>query len=165
MYELANTKEAALVRKQKVVRDEGTEQTRKRLKMDPVDFMVAHWGKKYRDITALEAAAREIRRLFAYTTSGLTPRAVDLNIVATGASQPMPEWLAIKRRDIYIPWAQACKVERFNILIKWLVDEKTLAQCDKEANKRKGFSKEVVVYCLTDYAQRSGNIRRLPSIV
>ena len=64
--------------------------------MDPVDFMVAHWGKKYRDITALEAAAdAEIRRLFAYTTSGLTPRAVDLNTVATGQASPCPNGLQL----------------------------------------------------------------------
>lgn len=142
--------------------DLGTPETRKKLRADPVSYMANNWGKNYRDITALEMACREIRRIFMMEVP-LQPRAVDLSAVK-GASIPLPLWLSIKRRDIYIPWTKDIGPEKFNILIKWLIDEVNLSELDRITNKRKGTSKDIIVHCLTRYGILSGNIRNAPTI-
>ena len=142
--------------------DLGTPETRKKLRADPVSYMANNWGKSYRDILALEMACREIRRIFMMEVP-LQPRAVDLSAVK-GASIPLPLWLSIKRRDIYVPWTKDIGPERFNILIKWLIDEVNLSDLDRITNKRKGTSKDIIVHCLTRYGILSGNIRNTPTI-
>ena len=137
--------------------DLGTPETRKKLRADPVSYMANNWGKNYRDM-----ACREIRRIFMMEVP-LQPRAVDLSAVK-GASIPLPLWLSIKRRDIYVPWTKDIGREKFNILIKWLIDEVNLSELDRITNKRKGTSKVVIVHCLTRYGVLSGNIRNSPTI-
>jgi hypothetical protein len=148
--------------KQLKIPDAGTPETRRKLTADPVSYMVNGWGKNYRDITALEMACREIRRVFMMEVP-LQPRAVDLSAVK-GASIPLPLWLSIKRRDIYIPWTKDIGSEKFNVLIKWLIDEVNLTELDRVSNKRKGTSKGVIVHCLTRYGILSGNIKNSPTI-
>ena len=162
---MVNVQEAAMVRKQKVVSeiDLGTEQTRKRLRPDPIQSMASTWGRNYRDIMALEAAAREIRRIFVMQTSALHPKAVDMSHVP-GASIPLPEWLATRRRSIYNPWAAEIGTDKFNVVIHYLVDEYSLEQLDKSIRKRKGTAKRILVHCLTKYAQLTGSIRTIATI-
>ena len=154
-----------MVRKSKVVSevDLGTEQTRKRLRPDPIQSMASTWGRNYRDIMALEAAAREIRQIFVLQTSALHPKAINMNHVK-GATIPLPEWLATRRRSGYNPWAAEIGTNNFNVCIHYLVDEYSLEQIDKSIRKRKGTAKRMLVHCLTRYAQLTGSIRTIATI-
>ena len=64
--------------------DMGTEQTRKRLKPDPIVSAAQKWRKaNMRDAPALEASAREIRRIYQMVASGQLVRATDLSETKT----------------------------------------------------------------------------------
>ncbi len=143
--------------------DLGTPQTRKKLRLDPVDYMARVWGKKYRDIVAIEASAREIRKIYLMELHGLFPKAVDLSSVR-GSSISMSEYLAIKRRDNYLPWVRKVGSWRFNVLLYWLIDELNLTEIDKRIRKRKGTAKEIILLCLVEYGKISGNIKSSPSL-
>jgi hypothetical protein len=125
--------------------------------------MASTWGRNYRDIMALEAAAREIRQIFVLQTSALHPKAINMNHVK-GATIPLPEWLATRRRSVYNPWAAEIGTSNFNVCIHYLVDEYSLEQIDKSIRKRKGTAKRMLVHCLTRYAQLTGSIRTIATI-
>ena len=143
--------------------DLGTPETRKKLRLDPVDYMARVWGKKYRDIVAIEAAAREIRKIYMMELHGLFPKAVDLSSVR-GSSIAMSEYLAMKRRDNYLPWIRKIGSWRFNVLLYWLIEEMNLAEIDKRIRRRKGTAKETILLSLVEYGKISGNIKSSPSL-
>ena len=126
--------------------DLGTEQTRARLKQCPVDHMAQTWGRNFRDINEIERAAREVRRIYLMVAGGLMPKAIDLNNQVKSSNTPLPEWLAMRRRDIYIPWAKEIDW-RYGIVISWLIDEVPLVMLDKRISKRKGTCRDLLTYC------------------
>lgn len=140
--------------------DHGTEETRAKLRQDPVSEMAEIWRRRsFRDAAELEDAAREIRRIYNATVSGLMCRAVDWKGVR-GAATPAPEWLVIAKRDRYDKVAnEQGPTGNWAVLIDWLIDEIPLRQIDRERNRRNGWSSDVVVHCLTRYAQIAGWIR------
>jgi len=141
--------------------DSGTEQTRKRLRPDPVDEMAAVWRRQgRRDAGELEDAAREIRRIYTALVAGLMPRAVDMNGVR-GAASPMPEWIAIATRDRYAPWRRQMGASRLSLVIDWLVDEVPLRQIDRDRRQRNGWAADVVLEALTRYAEIAGWLGRV----
>ena len=143
--------------------DLGTEQTRARLKQCPVDHMAQTWGRNFRDINEIERAAREVRRIYLMIAGGLMPKAIDLNNQVKSSNTPLPEWLAMRRRDIYIPWAKEIDW-RYGIVISWLIDEVPLVMLDKRLSKRKGTCRDLLTHCLTRYATISGNLKNTPTI-
>ena len=144
--------------------DMGTEQTRKRLKVDPVVSMAQGWRVRgFRDGPQLESAAREIRRIYIMVAGGMMPKAVDLSSVK-GASVPISEWLAQRRRDIYIPFCQEIGAD-FGIIVSWLIDEVPLSEIDRAKRKRNGYASELIVRHLTRYCVLSGTIKNTPTIM
>ena len=148
-----------MVRKPKVEKDEGTEQTRARVQLDPVVRMATLWARDHPDIVALENAARELRRLFVMETAFLGARAVDLSAVRAAAATPLPEWLSQRRRDYYIPWVNKVGPETFNVIVNYFVDEISLDDIDRNRRKRKGTAKGVILDGLLLYAQYIGAVR------
>lgn len=141
----------------RTVSDMGTEQTRAKLRPDPVDELAAYWRRReYREAGELEDAAREIRRIYNMTVEGMMPRAVDMHAVR-GAPKPMPEWLAQAKRDRYNPWAKEMGADgRLSLVVDWLIQEVPLAQIDKDRKQRNGRASEIVVQALTRYAEIAG---------
>lgn len=137
--------------------DPGTEQTRARLRRDPVDEMAAHWrNREMREAGELENAAREIRRIYTATVAGLMPKAVDMHGVR-GRGESMPEWLAQAKRDRYDPWAKEMGDGLvLPLVLDWLIEEVPLVKIDGIRKQRKGRAAEVVVHSLTRYAQIAG---------
>ena len=144
--------------------DLGTEQTRKRVRSDPIDYMVRNWGKNYRDISQIEYAARDIRRMFMLAAGGLIPRATNWQR-STGAPTALPalEWAYLRRRAIYLPWVREIGWKH-SIVMLFLIDEMPLSKIDKRMGKRKGTAKDIIIHCFTRYAQISGNLTRMPTI-
>ena len=148
-----------MVRKPKVEKDEGTEQTRARVRLDPVVRMATIWARNHPEIVALENAARELRRLFVMETAFLGARAVDLSAVRAAGAVPLPEWLSQRRRDYYIPWADKVGPETFNVIVNYFVDEISLDDIDRNRRKRKGTAKGVILDGLQLYAEYIGAVR------
>lgn len=143
--------------------DRGTDQTRERLKSDPIDYMVRNWGKNYRDINQIEQAAREIRRMFMLAASGLIPKATNWQRTGSPSVMPALEWAYLRRKDIYLPWAKEIGWKH-SIVMLFLIDEMPLSKIDKRMGKRKGTAKDIIIHCFTRYAQISGNLNKMPTI-
>lgn len=137
--------------------DHGTEQTRQRLRRDPVDELAAQWrNREVREAGELESAAREIRSIYTATVIGMMPKAVDMNGVR-GKGEPMPEWLAQAKSDRYNPWAKEMGEQgSLFLVIDWLIEEVPLSAIDATRRQRNGLASEVVVHSLTRYAQIAG---------
>lgn len=137
--------------------DLGTEQTRQRLRRDPVAEMAARWrDREVREAGEMETAAREIRRIYTATVAGLMPKAVDMNGVR-GVGDPMPVWLAQAKRDRYDPWAKEMSaVQDLPLVMDWLIDEVPLTVIDASRRQRKGSASTTVTHALTRYAQIAG---------
>lgn len=153
-------------KKQKKVPDKdlGTPQTRAKLRPDPVQELYNIWLKKgYRDASALQESAIEIRQIFMLVSGGLFARATDWSGVRTGGA-PLPEWLAAKRREVYLPWTREMDDRMISVLMAWLIDEKPLGQIDRDLKQKNGRASTQVVTALTRYAFMSGRIRPAASI-
>lgn len=152
---MARAKKAKQVPRETV--DLGTEQTRQRLRRDPVSEMAARWrDREVREAGELESAAREIRRIYTATVAGLMPKAVDMNGVRS-SGEPMPAWLAQAKRDRYDPWAKEMSVSHdLPLVMDWLIEEFPLTVIDANRRQRKGRAAETVTNALTRYAQIAG---------
>lgn len=137
--------------------DLGTEQTRQRLRRDPVSEMASKWrDREVREAGELESAAREIRRIYTATVAGLMPKAVDMNGVRS-AGEPMPAWLAQAKRDRYDPWAKEMgDALILSLVFDWLIDEIPMIAIDAQRRQRKGSAAKAVRHALTRYAEIAG---------
>ena len=143
--------------------DMGTEQTRKRLKPDPIVSAAQKWRKaNMRDAPALEASAREIRRIYQMVASGQLVRATDLSEVKTHGIH-VNEWLAQRRRDLYIPWSKLVG-QGMDIFVDWQIMDVPLIQCDRKLRKRNGYTSDLVERSLTLYSVMSGVIKKDPRL-
>ena len=147
-------------KKEKLPVDLGTPETREKLRPDPLAIQTDIWKRSVgsEDAIELQQSASEVRRLFNLTTAGLTPRAVDLSSVR-GLSNDAPEWLAIRKVDIYNPWATRQR-EKLPVIFRWLIDEESFKSIDASKGWRKGKASEMVLDALYDYAYASGRLKR-----
>ena len=143
--------------------DMGTEQTRKRLRADPVVTAARKWRKnRVRDSLALESSAREIRRIYQMVASGQLVRARDLVSVKTHGT-PINEWLAQRRRDVYLPWSKSMGKD-MSVFVDWLIIEIPLFECDRKLRKRNGYTSDLIERALTLYSVMSGAIKKDPRL-
>jgi len=154
-------------KKQKKVPDKdlGTAETRARVRPDPVQELYNIWLRKgYRDASALQESAIEIRQIFMIVSGGLFARATDWSGSIRGSGSPLPEWLLIKRRDVYLPWTRDINDRSMSVLMAWLIDERPLNQIDRDLRQKNGKASTQVVTALTRYAAMSGRIKPVSSI-
>jgi hypothetical protein len=94
---------------------------------------------------------------------GMMSKASDLTRVR-GASIPISEWLAQRRRDIYIPFSNEIGAD-FGLIVSWLIEEVPLSELDRAKRKRNGYASELIVRHLTRYCVLSGTIKNTPTIM
>jgi hypothetical protein len=89
--------------------DQGTKQTRERLRPDPINELAAAWKRSHEPGAAeMESAAREIRRCYQMVSRAVMARIGNLDGTPAGSSaSPAADRLVIAYNDRYKPWADA----------------------------------------------------------
>lgn len=143
--------------------DGGTEQTRQRLRGDPVDEMAAVWRRtRHPAAQEMENAAREIRRVYQANTRAVMAKIGNLTgIRGSAANAQSPDRLAIAYSDRYKPWADEMgRIGVLAVVIDWLHEEKPFQDIDRERRQRKGTAAKTIERALWQYCLMAGWVGR-----
>jgi hypothetical protein len=147
--------------------DQGTKQTRERLRADPIDELAAAWKRSHEPGAAeMENAAREIRRCYQMVSRAVMARIGNLDGTPAGSSaSPAADRLVIAYNDRYKPWADAMgKIGILPIVIDWLHEEHTFEQIDRDRRTRNGTASTLIRQALWQYCIIAGWVGRRETV-